>query len=172
MTQLTYEESLDAYHTIFRMLRIGTFLDVGQYLVDTVRIIDFYLLFPYFIQNIRLKPSHRSLKKKSKQFENRRPYGTQPSETTMFSRMAVVQSAAFNTLAEAEILRNDDLSNGFITYNLEAISDSLKQQCAILNEKEKEIVGMLQLLINEYDLAGNDGLKARTKLIEHRYDAA
>jgi hypothetical protein len=39
------------------------------------------------------------------------------------------------------------------------------------NEQQEDLVAFLKLLASEYDLLGLHGLKARTGLLEYRYDA-
>jgi hypothetical protein len=51
MTQLTYNEAFDPYHAVFRFLRLHLACDISAKLpFDTLRILDFYLLFPFRLQ--------------------------------------------------------------------------------------------------------------------------
>jgi hypothetical protein len=47
--QLTYQAAFDPFHAIFRLLRLWSILKRRPLPHDTVRILDFYLLFPFRI---------------------------------------------------------------------------------------------------------------------------
>ena len=40
-----------------------------------------------------------------------------------------------------------------------------------INEQQADLMEFLELLVLEYELTGNNGLKSRTGLLEYRYDA-
>jgi hypothetical protein len=57
MIQLSFQPAYDAYHTIFRLMRLRIVLtSAGPIPLDELRVLDFFLLFPYLIEHIRLMP--------------------------------------------------------------------------------------------------------------------
>jgi hypothetical protein len=72
MIQLTYEPAFDAYHTVYRLLRLRPIIEKsGPLHRDLVRIIDFYQLFPHRIENIRLMPAHRKYRRLGASFQTK-----------------------------------------------------------------------------------------------------
>jgi len=171
--QLTYEEAFDPYHSIFRLFRMKNFIESGAKLSkDKIRVIDFYLLFPFRIQEIRLKPENIEFRKISKMYLDKKPYGKQPSNLNLFTRMKAIQLAAINTFCNegyAELMTND---GSIIAFTKKVTPSSIATVCQNKNTSEKELIEILSVLVNQYDFLGNDGLKARTGLMEYRYDAA
>src|ERR1700758_1009381 len=105
MIQLSYQAAFDPFHAMYRQLRILETID--QYkalLVDHVRILDFYLLFPFKISSIRMMTQHRKFRAVAAEYEDRRPYGEEPESTQVFARMKPMQNAALETLARKNIL--------------------------------------------------------------------
>src|ERR1043166_3146296 len=94
MIQLSYQAAFDPLHTIYRDLRI--FEAIGPLkplFVDHLRILDFYLLFPFKISSIRLIPQHRRFRGLATDYENTQPYGNQPESVQIFDRMKPMQIA-------------------------------------------------------------------------------
>ncbi len=52
-----------------------------------------------------------------------------------------------------------------------AIPDEIARRVTEINAIQQDLIKFLIVLAKEYDLSGPDGLKARTNLIEYRYDA-
>jgi hypothetical protein len=81
MIQLTFEPAFDAFHSVYRLLRLFPIIKKhGSAHRDFLRILDFYQLFPHRIESIRLQPSHQKYKKISGVYADRKPYGQQPDD--------------------------------------------------------------------------------------------
>ena len=103
--QLSYQPALDPFHSVFRLLRVLPYVkSVGALPRDHVRILDFYVLFPFRISAARLTPQHRRFRKFETNFENQKPYSEQPDDVVMFSRMQPMQLTAMETLADKFII--------------------------------------------------------------------
>src|ERR1700722_7032523 len=108
MTQLTYNEAFDPYHAVFRFLRLHLACDISAKLpFDTLRILDFYLLFPFRLQAMKLFSSDTAWRKVSKSYEDQMPYGAMPDYSTIFSRMEPFQRAAATSLVYSDHLVSD-----------------------------------------------------------------
>ncbi|OKO85258.1 hypothetical protein AC629_19820 [Bradyrhizobium sp. NAS80.1] len=172
MIQLTYEPALDPYHTAFRLLRLRpTVARYGPLHRDHVRILDFYQLFPFRIDEIRLMPKHRRFRKLAEQYKSVKPYGEQPDSRSLFSRMQPIQVAALDTLAEHNIFSPARWQFNEVGAADGAVAPELLDRLRELHKEDEELEGFLSVLASEYELSGSDGLKARTGLLEYRHDA-
>lgn len=172
MIQLSYQPALDPFHTAFRALRLlPTIRPIGRLHRDHVRILDFYLLFPFRIEGMRLAQKHRRFRRVAQDFESRKPYGEQPDDTVMFSRMEPMQHAALETLAEKALIETDEWRAGYVAPTDQAVVDELQDRVDTANAAEPELIELITALGREYELLGHNGLKDRTGLLEHRYDA-
>lgn len=172
MIQLTFQPAFDVFHAVFRLLRLRPIISAaGSLPRDHVRILDFYLLFPYRIDDIRLMPKHKALKKLASDFEELKPYGEQPHDRTLFNRMTLFQISALNTLAKRGLIKPDQWQVANVQYTDVKIPPKLIDRARAKNEREAELLALLRVLATEYELLGSNGLKARTDLLEYRYDA-
>jgi len=170
MSQLSFQPALDPFHAIFRFLRILADLDT-RLIRDHLRILDFYLLFPFRIRTIRLLPKHQRHKKLSEVYEHLRPYGEQPEAALLFKRMEPMQMAALETLASRSYINPSALHSGFVAKTEREAPAELAIRAAELNASQPDLMEFLRILAREYELTGENGLKARTGLLEYRYDS-
>lgn len=139
--------------------------------VEKARIIDFYLLFPFRMSDITFKRSDQRCKKTAISYENRRGYAIQPAPRGLFDSMKPVYEAAVQTMAAEEYLAPAALLAGVLSRTSKPIPPDLVTRISADNAVEGDLLECLGTLF-EYELLGTDGLKARTRLMEHRNDAA
>lgn len=137
---------------------------------DHIRIIDFYLLFPFRIEGVRLTPQHRKYRKLAEQYADYKPYGDQPEDDVLFRRMEPMHIAAFKTLASSGFISANSLNDGQIEVTRAPLWEDLKNKVEIANKKDESLMAFLKALATDYNLLGKDGLKSRTGLLEYRYD--
>lgn len=172
MIQLTFEPALDPFHAVFRLLRLRPILvKAGTLPRDHVRILDFYLLFPFRIGSIRLMPRHRKYRRLASENEAAQPYGNQPEDRVLFGRMEPMQVAALDTLATRELTDPARWEVGEVMATSVSLPAPLADRAEIANRSEAGLMEFLGALAAEYQLLGPDGLKSRTGLQEYRYDA-
>ena len=172
MIQLTYEPAFDPFHAIFRFLRMRPLLSKDHPVPrDHARIIDFYWLFPYRIEGIRLAQPHRRFRKLAIEYSNRRPYGEQPDDRLLFNRMELIQVAALDTLAAHNLIEPEQWKLGEVVTTEKTIPGDLASRVEEANANEQDLAEFLRVLATEYELTGPSGLKDRTGLMEHRQDA-
>ena len=171
MSQLVFQSALDPYHAMFRLLRLFPILKGAVLSRDHVRILDFYLLFPFLISAVRLSREGQHFKKLARKYANLKPYGQQPEGPLLFARMETMQNAAIDTLAFNSFLEKEALTADRVLIANKALPKELSQRVIELNEQQADLLEFLQSLAKEYPLLGENGLKARTGLKEYRYDA-
>jgi len=99
MTQLTYNEAFDPYHAAFRFIRLRLACDLSKRLpFDTLRILDFYLLFPFRLQSMKFFADDTSWRKVSRSYEDEAPYGVMPDDNLVLGKMEPFQRVAAASL--------------------------------------------------------------------------
>lgn len=172
MIQLAFQPAFDAFHAVFRLLRLRALVPLGTALPrDHIRIIDFYLMFPSRIGHIRLMPSHRGLRKIAAAHQSLKPYAEQPDDLIAFNRMEPMQTAALETLAVNEFIELSQLELGEVRFTEKVVPERILNRIQESNADNPELLSALRVLALEYTLTGSNGLKSRTGLMEHRYDA-
>src|SRR4028119_2034273 len=110
MSYLSFEPALDAYHAVFRLTRLVPIIaEAGPVPVDTVRILDFYLVFPFRLADFRARPAHRRLKSVARSYEAKRPFAKLPDDRQLFEQMRHFQTAAIETLAVKQLFEMEAL---------------------------------------------------------------
>lgn len=137
--------------------------------LDELRLLDFYLVFPFLIEHIRLMPKHRSYRNLARNYA--RPYSEQPEDRVVFQRMRPIQFAALETLAVNELLEVQALEVGRAQATAKEPSPQLLRRIATANKRDGALLEFLGVLAKEYPFEGPGGLKDRTGLLEFRYDA-
>jgi hypothetical protein len=109
MTQLVYHPAFDPYNALLRSVRVLAALRDG---VDPValRILEFYLLFPEELINIRLTTKLRSLVRKLGALP-RYPYDRLPAPRSIFDRMGSSFDAALQTMTTRGLIAVDETTN-------------------------------------------------------------
>lgn len=172
MTQLTYNEAFDPYHAVFRFLRLHLACDIGAKLpFDTLRILDFYLLFPFRLQAMKLFASDTGWRKVSRAYEDRAPYGAMPEDSTIFARMEPFQRAAATSLVHSGHLASEAWDNNGVQFTSKMLPPAVAERCLAVNAQMTDIIDILCQIKARYPLGGRDGLKDRTGLLEYRYDS-
>jgi hypothetical protein len=171
MIQLTFQPAFDPFHAVFRALRLRSFATVERALHrDHMRILDFYLLFPFRLKDIRLRQDDRKYRRLAAQYEQAKPYGDQPDDKSVFDRMEAMQLCAFDTLAKRQLINPEEWSNAQVVATPVPLALPLRERIAEVNAKDEQLLAFLEVLAS-YDLLGPSGLKHRTNLLESRYDA-
>lgn len=172
MIQLTYEPAFDPLHTMYRALRLRAGTD-PQHRVprELFRILDFYLLFPEGLKDVRFRQEHRRLKARAMATSRAPAYGPRPEDAVLFERMRPFQEAAVDTLALQHFFVPEALADGWIESGHKPLPSPLAERIRQVNANEAALIEALRVIAANYPLEGIGGLKERTGLLEHRYDA-
>jgi hypothetical protein len=163
---LIYHPAFDAYHCVFRMLLLADkILDLET---DKAKLLDFYILFPGMVKNMRLPDSLKNLRSQAKKAVN--VYRDPVSEVSTFREMRHIQDAALKCIAASGLIDLERYEAGYVTRTQLPTNLVLKtMQENFLNSNQPIITEILTGL-SSIPLLGNDGLKHRSQLMEHRYD--
>lgn len=171
MPQLTYNEAFDPYHAAFRYLRLHAACDLSKRTpFDMFRILDFYILFPFRIQNMRFLSEDKGWRKVSRSYSDRAPYGELPDDNSIFSRMEPFQRAAATSLAHNGFISAAAWDENEILFADVELPPAILSRLSELNGDMSDAMEILCLIRIKYPLSGRNGLKDRTGLLEFRYD--
>lgn len=166
---IAYHHRNDVFNCMYRILSLFYLLGSKGIEIERLKIIDFYFTFPYFLVESKLPQ-----KKGNKEIRNLAeklipPYEKLPSKKILFSEMGDIQSRALDILICKGVLELYDgkwLKKGALygTHEIAILVESNDISCSIFYQKIVD-----QFL--KFDLYGKLGLKAKTELMEYRYDA-
>lgn len=172
MVSLAYHPAHDSYHAAFRTMQLLAASKSKSYLVDAFRILDFYLLFPFMLKRISKPQNSLSLFGSLGLGRISEPYQRLPSPRTAFLQVEGIQIAAYRHLAAAAVLNFEEFQLGKIQLGQPEIREPLRSAVAAQNERDKNVLRYLIEVLGELPVHGPGGLKARTNLLEFRYDRA
>lgn len=170
MIHLSYHPAFDAFHCIFRILRLQRFSKIESIESDKLRMLDYYLLFPWRAGAVRLAQRDVGLRRIAKRAEAKEDYATLPPGDVLLERMRPSQTAALQTLAQDGVVDGNGMRNGVIEFKEFDVPPSLSERIDQANAGDEDTMKIVTTL-SSYPLLGSDGLKARTSLLEYRYDA-
>jgi hypothetical protein len=171
---ITYNAAFDPYHAIYRMAHIVQRIDKGEsFEVDRVRIWDFYLLFPDKLYGITLKQDEQELRDYRKAYiaRSHNPYEYSGDNRTLFEWIKPFQLSALNCLVSYGILSRPLYLENRVSVLHRKTLDGFLAKAGKLSVNESNSLSFLGLLSRNLPLTGASGLKARTRLLESKYDA-
>lgn len=173
MIQLSFQPAFDVYHTMFRFLRLRQVLNDAEVLhYDQLRIVDFYLLFFSRLEAVRLEPRHKFIKKLAAKSPSRYRYEHQPDDRFVFGRMKEIQRAAIRTLVFDGYFDQQKFEHNILAKIEKIVPGDLQCRIEEANISDSAAMSALAVLLREYSLSGQQGLKHRSGLLEYRYDAS
>ncbi|WP_071954892.1 ABC-three component system middle component 5 [Delftia sp. HK171] len=165
---LIYHPAYDAYHCIFRLLLISEHINKVE--TDKIRLLDFYLVFPGSVANIKLPSELIGLRRESKKLAN--IYRDPLSEVATFHEMKGIQDAALRSVVASGFFDLDSYSKGYVSRSLKPLPVGIEQRIENILESTGS-VGLSAIIgLSQVPLLGKNGLKDRTHLMEYRYDPA
>lgn len=172
---ITYNPAFDLYHSIFRMAHIVDRLEDGEcFEIDKVRIWDFYLLYPAKVYDIDVKP-----RKEKEIFQARQhfieksdnPYEYNGDNRKLFEWIKPFQISALNCLVSCGILKKEAYLTGRVCVENRDALNAFLEKAGDMTSDERNVLSFLGVFSRMMPLTGTEGLKARTDLLESRYDA-
>lgn len=163
---LIYHPAYDAYHCVFRMLAIINSIQLLE--IDKARLLDFYLIFPSAIANIRLPQNLSSGRKMSKNLKN--SYRDPINSSSLFRELYQIQISALKCIAASGLIDINKFSKGVIERTEQPIPEDLLRQIGVFLANHGDVAKFILNDLSALPLNGPDGLKHRTELMEYKYD--
>jgi hypothetical protein len=167
---LIYNPTFDLHHCIFRLLQLmNNCTEKNEIEVERIRIWDFYLVFPNEILSLRFPSEalrYKSLFKKN----DENPYEQLQNRQRVFQRMESYQLSALKCIASYGFIDSEKLNQGKVKINRKALPVELLEKMDDSTYRNTNIISLLTGPLAGLNLYGQDGLKARSSLLEYRYD--
>lgn len=169
MINITYLPGNDPFHAAFRMFVLFPDDNAPSCQHETARILDFYVCFPVLISEFKapktLVKSHNALKRRY--LPN--TYQVTPKPAIMFHRMRAAHSAASSSLQSFGFFDREAFLDGFVLRTKKELPERIFEAVEVYRRENAELVAFLDEL-KAVSLYGPNGLRARSKLEEYRYD--
>ncbi|MES2400494.1 MAG: ABC-three component system middle component 5 [Pseudomonadota bacterium] len=167
---LIYDPAFDPSHFVFRLLLILSKVANSTIELDKYRIIDFYLIYPIALTNFRAPgTSFKELKRDLKATESK--YNAIKNPVPHFMKVEILQRAAINHVTALGFLYKDKLDQQILCRTAKELPEALNERLLSATTNLTSIEEFILGDILDLPLLGSDGLKARSGLIEHKYDA-
>jgi len=166
---LVYHPAYDLYNCIFRMLALLNHTKDTELPFDKLRIWDFYLTFPNEVREISFPSEMRILKEKIFR-DKKNPYEELSDPKRIFEKMRPFQSSAIKCLAVYGFIDSEALSIHIIRKTHKALPEELITQIAKLSIEKNNVIKLVTSDFVDLPFFGDKGLKARTGLIDFKYD--
>ncbi|MFT3671558.1 ABC-three component system middle component 5 [Aestuariivirga sp.] len=174
MTAITYTAAFDPFHAIFRMLCLFEYDSKLSLQTDQVRIMDFYVCFPQFLDSFEAAREMTGFVKLKnsvmRRFDDKDPYSRLPSPRQLFRRMEPTQMAAINTLSSSGIVEVSGLPVPLVSRADFTIPEKLRSEVHRFLKLNADLMAAVNLMAG-LRVTGPSGLKRRSRLEEYRYDA-
>lgn len=167
---IIYHPAYDVNHCLYRIL-LALETSVHENFDWTLfRLMDFYVLFPHLLKDITPFPSSlQPFKKIVKAIPD--AYETLPNSKRVLFELESIQNAAVQNLMAKGLINVSIFDKYTISRTTEQLPENLCEQLALDSRVSEE---WYRLIVNELPLIefeGKSGLKARSKLMEYKYDA-
>jgi len=166
---LVYHPAFDLYHGVFRVLKLLNRSQKKNLEIEKLRLLDFYLLFPGLIPSIRLKREHQKYKRIFTELSNKYNIASVSGQAKqVFERIEPFNNLILTYLENKKYVKIHEET--YLDFFSSELPKKILEICNVRDEKENKLMGFLSEVLSSYELKGADGLKARTGLMEYRYD--
>ena len=164
-----YHPAQDINHCVYRLILILEKSKHSSINIDTYRILDFYTLFPYLLKLI--KPLPQALSKHRSKFKDiQEPYESLKNTKRILFELEALQSVCIQNLLAKNLLDKDSYECGFLKRSNIELPEQLQSEIQTARLANEEWFKVLVDELPQTEFKGKAGLKARTGLMEYRYD--
>lgn len=169
---LVYHPAQDPYHAAFRLTRIIAHAEMDHFFADQLRILDFFLLYPSFLREIKFPQELKRWRSKVETAQN--PYHVTGNALTLFTRLRPVQAAGLGLLVGSGFITGSGPEPVSVKFN--PSTKSVLDVVALARDRNSSgddlvVLEFIARKLAKLPFFGRKGLKARTGLLEFRYDS-
>lgn len=159
-----YHPAYDVHHCSYRLLHALIHADHAQVSRDSLRLIDFYYVYPHLLKRVQLP---REFKKYSVAITAiAEPFEITPNPKALFFDLARIQDSALLALEQKSILSVNLSSVGLRSENIpSSLVEHFERDEFSKSDFFKALVGIFPIL----RLDGVNGFKSRSGLMGYRY---
>lgn len=161
---LTYHQAFDLSHCMFRAITISSTIN-RSISVERYRVYDFYFVFPDEFHRRVSFPQSLSKMKKDVKFEIN-PYEEVSNAQSIFRRMKPYQDSALKNLASYGIISAEMLEQNILNIVKEKVPASIFAATLEIDDKQNQIIKVLETLSTSLEFRGKNGFLDRTSLTD------
>lgn len=165
---LLYHPAFDIYHCIFRLLLLLSESYEKIYEIKQIRILDFYFVFPDQLAKVRFPKDARRYRKIIG--DESSSYESIDNPQRIFLQLEPIQTAALNCLVSYGFIDSELYDQNKLMLTNKAIPSGLTEALEKTKSENEDLIDLLSGPFSKLELIGSQGLKARTNLLEFRYD--
>lgn len=166
---LVYHPAFDANHCAYRFLHILYCSKAEKIEWDKLRLADFYYLFPHLLKLI--KPLPKAISKGRKYFVKiPDPYENVPNPKRLMFDLRDIQNSTIASLVAKNIVNKESFHKGEVSLVIESLPKALIESFDDNPISHEDWFKLFSKEIPFIELLGSKGFKARSKLMEYRYD--
>lgn len=166
---INYHPIGDLYHCYFRLLFIMKHYGYENCEWDKLKIMDFYLLFPHLIKDIRMPRINKDAKKAFSDIE--KPFENFSSSSRLYFILGETQESAVRALIAQGIVDRDlFVDKTIVKIDSFDIVSSLNEEFKAELDRKNAWINHYFSLFSKIDLLGANGIKQRSGISEYRYD--
>ncbi len=166
---LIYHPAYDLYHCAFRLLGLLEALPKRPHQSDKIRILDFYFLFPWLLHKVSLPREDFIFKKVLKSFAETYEQVDDPHK--LFIRLEPFQIASLRYLSSGNLIDAGKLAEDKVFRTDKPLPSVLLDAIKQSHSENSQLIDFLIGPFFDIEFYGRKGMKARTKLLESKYDA-
>ena len=163
---LIYHPGYDVNHCCYRILNILFNVDDNQLNHDLLKLFDFYYLYPHLLKKISRLPKPLCYEKKLISAIEE-PFEITPNSKSLFFEMSILQEDAINSLINKGLIT---IKGKLILLSIDNVPPTLVQKFRDGVFSSSHIHQMLLKNLPKVTLNGLNGIKAKSGLMEYRYD--
>lgn len=162
---IIYHPGYDVYHCSYRMLNVLCAVEGGSLLKETLKLIDFYYLYPHLLKRISALPKPLCYHKKIiDSIED--PFELISNPKALYFDLDKIQESAIAFLKYKSLLL---IEGNIVSINKISLPEILNEKFESDDFCKQEIFGVLTRQFSKINLNGPNGFKARSGLMEYRY---
>ncbi len=166
---LIYHPIYDINHCLFRLLFLAKSSEVESIPWNTLRLMDFYYLFPHMLKKIQPFPrGYSSFSKEIKKIPD--AYEAINNSKRVLFELEKIQHAAAQNLIAKGLFDVEDFSKMNIRRTEATIPLAIREAIEAELSQETSWMEFIVKIIPQLQFGGRSGLKFRSQLMEYRYD--
>lgn len=166
---LIYHPVYDINHSIYRMLLLLETSVHRSFAWEQLKLLDFYLLFPHLLKDIKPLPASLSVYRKLINAIPH-PYELVPNKKRALYEVGNLQNTAVHNLMAKELIDVASFQSFQVQRTQRALPVEIKK---FIDADEVQKEDWFKIVVNELPniaFQGKEGLKSRSGLMEYRYD--
>jgi hypothetical protein len=165
---LVYHPAYDLNHGMFRMLRLLESNPAHALRWDMFRILDLYYLFPHLLDDALLPRTMTKRKRELAKLGSK--YTRVPTPRIFIQQLLGIHESVARSLIGKGFIDAERFEEKLIQRTPKPVPSDLQATFDAASD-DRELVTMLAVELAAISLSGSGGVKERTGLLEHRYDA-